>query len=517
MALPAGRVPSSASATQVRRYQPPSGCGARSRAAISDSPGRTRSVCRGTDAQAGGDGEGVRGGATEERSAGGGPLDVEVAVVLPGEADATEGLDRFAPDEALAVVGSSLGHGDGGGAVRRVLVDGGDGEIAEGTGPLDGEEHVAHFVLDRLEGADGDAELLALLDVGQQQLEEGVAGADRLEREPDRRLLEGAGDSHCGGPAARRTQGAVVGDEDALERGVGEGPARIERMDGGQAGLRGGHDECTHAIIGAGDDDDRRGALGGQDAPLDACEQPAAFGRFRGPRDVLHRPGPRVIGQRHRPGDGTGGHLREEPLLLLGRADFAHHRGELRDGGQERTGGDGPAQLLDDDGRLEDGQADAAVLLGYAQGGPVEGHHGPPELLGRLARLDDGAHDSDGAFPLEERADRGTQFLLLSCELQLHRTPFPALPVAHSVLVRRLPQGAARSGRVHLTPLPVSAPVLSSRRPVFWEGRGWVCPGGSPVRGASPDRRRGGLRERRRPPERVSPLAYTLRCASSST
>ena len=40
---PAARPPR-LSATQVRRYQPPSGCGARSRAAISDSPGRTRSL-----------------------------------------------------------------------------------------------------------------------------------------------------------------------------------------------------------------------------------------------------------------------------------------------------------------------------------------------------------------------------------------------------------------------------------------------------------------------------------------
>jgi len=156
------------------------------------------------------------GGATEERTTRGGPLDEEMAVVLPGEADATEGLDRFAPDEALAVVGSSLGHGDGGGAVRRVLVDGGDGEIAEGTGPLDGEEHVAHFVLDRLEGADGDAELLALLDVGQQQLEEGVAGADRLEGQPDRRLLQGAGDAAGGRRAAGLAQGAVLRDEENL-------------------------------------------------------------------------------------------------------------------------------------------------------------------------------------------------------------------------------------------------------------------------------------------------------------
>ena len=77
--------------------------------------------------------------------------------------------------------------------VGRVLVDGGDGEVAEGTGTLDGEEHVAHLVLDRLEGADGHPELLAVLDVGEHHLEERVAGADRLERERDGRLLQRRG------------------------------------------------------------------------------------------------------------------------------------------------------------------------------------------------------------------------------------------------------------------------------------------------------------------------------------
>ena len=65
----------------------------------------------------------------------------------------------------------------------------------------------------------GDAELLALLDVGQDHLEEGVAGADGLEREPDRRLLEGPGDPERGGRAPGLTEGAVVGDEDPVERG----------------------------------------------------------------------------------------------------------------------------------------------------------------------------------------------------------------------------------------------------------------------------------------------------------
>src|SRR5271163_2505726 len=139
MALPAGRTPSSASATQVRRYQPPSGCGARSSAAMSDSPGRTAPVCRasaGREPQAGRDSEGMHGRTAEERATGGGPLDVEMTIVLPGEADAPEGLDRFAADQILAIVAGGLGHGHRSGTSRRVLVDGGDGEVAQGTGPL---------------------------------------------------------------------------------------------------------------------------------------------------------------------------------------------------------------------------------------------------------------------------------------------------------------------------------------------------------------------------------------------
>ena len=154
-------------------------------------------------------------------------------------------------------------------------------------------------------------------------------------------------------------------------------------------------------------------------------------------------------------------------------------------------GGDGPAQLLDDDGRLEDGQADAAVLLGDGQGGPVEGDHGAPQLLGRLAGLDDGADGVDGTLLFEERADRGTQLFLLSRELELHRTPFPALPVASPTPCRAA--GARRSGRVYLTPLSASVARATFTPPRFL-GRTWAgCAlGGSPVRGASPDRRRGG-------------------------
>ena len=203
---------------------------------------------------------------------------------------------------------------------------------------------------------------------------------------------------------------------------------------------------------------------------------PPAIGWLGRHGDVVDRPARGWSASATVAGNGARGHAGEEALLLLGGADLAHHGSELGDRGQERPRGDGPAQLLDDDGRLENGQADAAVLLGDGQGGPVEGHHGAPQLLGGLAGLDDGAHDVDGAFLLEERADRGAQFFLLTRELELHRTPFPAcrLPLGRPPA----PQGAGRSGRVYLTPMSASVPVLPSRRPVFWEGRGWVCPWG---------------------------------------
>ena len=159
------------------------------------------------------------------------------------------------------------------------------------------------------------------------------------------------------------------------------------------------------------------------------------------------------------------------------RPDLADQRDELGHRGQERPGRHGATELLDDDGRLEEGQPDAAELLGDGEGGPVEGDHGSPQLLGGLTGLDDGPHHVDGALLLEEGTHRVTQLFLLSRELELHCTPSPAVPVASPTLPAA-PVGGRRSGRVYLTPMSASAPVLASRRPVFWEGRGLGVPRG---------------------------------------
>ena len=230
-----------------------------------------------------------------------GALDEEVPVVLPGEADASEGLERVTAHQALAVVAGGLGHGDGGGPGGSVLVDGGDGEIAEGAGTLQGEEHVAHLVLDGLEGAYGHSELLAVLDVVENHAEERIGGADGLEREPDGRLVQRTGDAERGGRAAGLSEGAVVGDEDAVERGGVEGSARIERVHGGEAGLDRGDDEHTDAFSDAGDDGDLAHPGVGQEAELRAVEDPSTLGALgdhghvvQGPCPAGGRPSPRI-------------------------------------------------------------------------------------------------------------------------------------------------------------------------------------------------------------------------------
>src|SRR5580692_5946806 len=121
MALAAGRSPGADGACQVRRYQPPSGCGTRSRAAISHSPGRIAPVCpmvrcteaRGEpavslrsaaeDAAERRDGEGVLGGSAEERTVSFGSLHKEVPVVLPGETDPTERLEAVPAHHVLTI------------------------------------------------------------------------------------------------------------------------------------------------------------------------------------------------------------------------------------------------------------------------------------------------------------------------------------------------------------------------------------------------------------------------------
>ena len=108
---------------------------------------------------------------------------------------------------------------------------------------------------------------------------------------------------------------------------------------------------------------------------------------------------------------------------------------------------------------------------GMARAGQSRATMEPQSFSGGLAGLDDGAHDVDGALLLEERADRGTQLFLLTRELELHRTPFPASPVASPIPSRD--RAGGRSGRVYLTPMSASGACATFTPPRFL-GRTWL-------------------------------------------
>ena len=159
---------------------------------------------------------------------------------------------------------------------------------------------------------------------------------------------------------------------------------------------------------------------------------------------------------------------------------------------------------------------------GMARAGQSRVTMAAPELLRCRACLDDGAHQFDRALLFEERADRGAQLFLLSRELELHRTPFPALPVALSASPAAA-RGAGRSERVYLTLMSASGAspgACATFTPPRLLGRmRLVCPwGGRRSEALAPDRRRRGIRHSDgRASSQSIPLAYTLRCASSST
>src|SRR5258708_22400412 len=108
-------------------------------------------------------------------------LEVMADLVLVGHADAAMKLDGLLADIAPGTAGLDLGGGDGAAAlafIRRLGHHG--GEIFHAARLLQGDEHVDGAMLERLEGADRDAELLARLQVLDCELVHHRHRADRL-------------------------------------------------------------------------------------------------------------------------------------------------------------------------------------------------------------------------------------------------------------------------------------------------------------------------------------------------
>ena len=310
------------------------------------------------------------------------PTQIQMCVVLPGDADATEHLD--------AVLGVGLGEfdargrrdGSGDRQLRIVGVMGGVGRVTCGHRDLLGaQQHLRAHVLDRLEAADRLAELLANLRV--------VGGG--LQCPP--RQPGGLGGLHRRGEVLD----ASPRDGKYLGGGVGE-------HDPGQWTGEVGRRQRLHCdAIGGGVDEKEVVAGGQQQHPVGVGSQ-HVFGGARYPAAVVVQLG----AQREARRTLAGG----QRLKHLGLRTRHHQRGNR--GGGDRTGHQSGSGLIDHRAEVVDGAAGSARFL--RQGHPEDAQLGQARV-GRapgvgIALLDT-AGRLDGTRPRCPATDQFTRGKLL--------------------------------------------------------------------------------------------------------
>ena len=174
---------------------------------------RAGTACERSPAEKCGDPFAVIGRVAEERIVGAGAAEEQVRVVLPREPGATVQMHRLGGDLDQGLGAPRVGHRRSLGEPRRVGVGVlcGLDRATDGTaGGLDLEEHVRAAVLDRLEAADGAAELAPGDDEGHGQVQGSLCrpellGSLRQQGEVDR-PVHGA---MAVGPASSRVAGAA--------------------------------------------------------------------------------------------------------------------------------------------------------------------------------------------------------------------------------------------------------------------------------------------------------------------
>ena len=112
-------------------------------------------------------------------------------------------------------------------------------------------------------------------------------------------------------------------------------------------------------------------------------------------------------------GESVDGNRAEPAGALLVGAALLHHRHELGDRRQQRTGRDDVSELLGEDRGLDRTEPDAAVLLGDREPGPPERDERVPQRGRARAGLDDRTRQRDRRFLDEHRADRFAQVVLV--------------------------------------------------------------------------------------------------------
>src|SRR5690606_16970486 len=166
-----------------------------------------------------------------------GAAQVDVRVVLPGEADAAEDLDGVAGGLHAGVERDDGGDRRGEADLRRpgrpgALVQGAGRVPGGGAGLLQRDEAARGLVLDALELPDRAAELLA---------DPGVLGRGRHQPagEPGGLGAEQRGGEVPDAPGGDAVQDAVGGDGGAGDLDGGDAADRVEALDGGDGDVGG--------------------------------------------------------------------------------------------------------------------------------------------------------------------------------------------------------------------------------------------------------------------------------------
>src|SRR5688572_3011294 len=141
-------------------------------------------------------------------------LEVEMHVVLPGEADSAVNLDAIAGRMAVRVGAVCLGHGRRERRVRHVVRHRPTGVVRDRLRALHLDQHVGALVLDRLKAPDRPAELLADLRVLDRHVEDALGAAAHLGAEPHLAAVDDALEKAP--PAAEDAEDAIRGHRHAL-------------------------------------------------------------------------------------------------------------------------------------------------------------------------------------------------------------------------------------------------------------------------------------------------------------
>ncbi len=302
----------------------------------------------------------------------------------------------------------------------------GDG-VDIGAAGAEGDVHIGEFALDELEFADFLAELFALMDVGNDDIEGGLHDAEGSAGEDGALVIEAAHQDVDAAPEAAEDvlfgDGAIFEDEFA---GVGAAHAElVEFLGAGEAGEgffddEGGDAARAGGLIGFGVDDQGIG-VGAVGNPHFGAVEDVGVAVFFGAQ--AHGDDIRAgVGFAH--GEGADGGAIEQGgqvFLLLGfgavEVDLVDAEIGVRAVGQA-DGGGGAGDFFHGDGVGEVAHAGPAILFGHGDAEQADGAEFLPEIGGEIVIAIDGG-GAGGDFGGGEAADGVAQGFDFRAEVKI--------------------------------------------------------------------------------------------------